>query len=156
MPVPEETISDSLLEKFENLSCNPSIYDRMIKRVTVIKKPNIRKNSVNTNTSTKDMKNKEDSFVASLGKYFNNLGDHENQSSHNQNKLSCNGEKEQYTLGISIVQGSDRNVYVKDIVKNGPSDTAGVKIGDQVRFFINKFYLENLRYSTYFMIDTRC
>lgn len=127
MPVPEETVSDSLLEKFENLSCNPSI-DRMIKRVTVIKKPNIRKN--NSNVTTKDMKNKEDSFVASLGKYFNNLGQ-ENQS-HNQNKFSSE-EKDHYTLGISIVQGSDRHVYVKDIVKNGPSDEAGVKIGDQVR-----------------------
>lgn len=135
MPVPEETVSDSLLEKFENLSCNPSLYDRMIKRVTVIKKPNIRKNNITTNTSTKDMKHKEDNFVASLGRYFNNLG--ENQSSHNQNKLSCSAEKDQYTLGISIVQGSDRNVYVKDIVENGPSDEAGVKIGDQVRLLLN-------------------
>lgn len=135
MPVPEETVSDSLLEKFENLSCNPSLYDRMIKRVTVIKKPNIRKNNITTNTSTKDMKHKEDNFVASLGRYFNNLG--ENQSSHNQNKLSCSAEKDQYTLGISIVQGSDRNVYVKDIVENGPSDEAGVKIGDQVRVLLN-------------------
>ncbi|XP_063704229.1 LOW QUALITY PROTEIN: uncharacterized protein LOC134833731 [Culicoides brevitarsis] len=128
LPVPEETVSDSLLEKFENLSCNPSLYDRMIKRVTVIKKPNIRKNVNNfSNSAAKDTK--EEGFVA------NYLG--ENQSSHNQNTLNNklshrNAEMDQYTLGISIVQGSDRNVYVKDIVENGPSDVAGVKIGDQI------------------------
>lgn len=37
-----------------------------------------------------------------------------------------------YTLGISIVQGSDNNVYVKDLVPNGPGARAGVRIGDQV------------------------
>lgn len=38
-----------------------------------------------------------------------------------------------YTLGISIVQGSDNNVYVKDLMKNGPGDKNGIQIGDQVR-----------------------
>lgn len=37
------------------------------------------------------------------------------------------------TLGISIVQGSDNNVYVKDLVKNGPGARHGIQIGDQVR-----------------------
>lgn len=36
------------------------------------------------------------------------------------------------TLGISIVQGSDNNVYVKDLVKNGPGERHGIQIGDQV------------------------
>lgn len=36
------------------------------------------------------------------------------------------------TLGISIVQGSDNNVYVKDLVKNGPGERHGILIGDQV------------------------
>lgn len=36
------------------------------------------------------------------------------------------------TLGVSIVQGSDNNVYVKDLVKNGPGARAGLQIGDQV------------------------
>lgn len=37
------------------------------------------------------------------------------------------------TLGISIVQGSDNKVYVKDLVKNGPGARSGIQIGDQVR-----------------------
>lgn len=36
------------------------------------------------------------------------------------------------TLGISVVQGSDNNVYVKDLMKNGPGERHGVLIGDQV------------------------
>lgn len=36
------------------------------------------------------------------------------------------------TLGISVVQGSDNNVYVKDLMKNGPGERNGVLIGDQV------------------------
>lgn len=47
----------------------------------------------------------------------------------NTNKRDQN---DQFTLGISIVQGSDNVVYVKDLVKNGPAEKAGVRIGDQV------------------------
>lgn len=36
------------------------------------------------------------------------------------------------TLGISIVQGSDNKVYVKDLVKNGPGERHGIKVGDLV------------------------
>lgn len=36
------------------------------------------------------------------------------------------------TLGISIVQGSDNNVYVKDLVRNGAGERHGIIIGDQV------------------------
>lgn len=36
------------------------------------------------------------------------------------------------TLGISVVQGSDNNVYVKDLMKNGAGERNGVLVGDQV------------------------
>lgn len=41
------------------------------------------------------------------------------------------------TLGISIVQGSDNKVYVKDLVKNGPGARHGIRIGDQVWQILN-------------------
>lgn len=47
-----------------------------------------------------------------------------------------------FTLGLSIVQGSDHNVYVKDLVFDGPSARAGIQIGDQV---INSTYSNNIR-----------
>jgi C-terminal processing protease CtpA/Prc len=38
-----------------------------------------------------------------------------------------------YSMGISIIQGqSDNYVYVKDIIKNGPGDKAGIRVGDQI------------------------
>lgn len=39
---------------------------------------------------------------------------------------------ESMTLGISIVQGTDNNVYVKDLVRHGPGELSGVQVGDQV------------------------
>lgn len=44
------------------------------------------------------------------------------------------------TLGISVVQGSDNNVYVKDLMKNGPGERNGVLIGDQVKKKIHMFF----------------
>jgi tyrosine-protein phosphatase non-receptor type 13 len=44
----------------------------------------------------------------------------------------CERVNDGYTLGISIVQGTDNNVYVKDMVPNGPGDKSGIMIGDQV------------------------
>lgn len=49
------------------------------------------------------------------------------------------GEANEFTLGISIVQGSDNNVYVKDLVKNGPAEKGGIRIGDQV--MCNKIHM---------------
>lgn len=41
------------------------------------------------------------------------------------------------SLGISIIQGTDNNVYVKDLVENGPGQRNGIHIGDQVSFFLS-------------------
>lgn len=111
-----ETISDSLFEKFNNLSKNNTIDDRVINRITIVKDSfakihcnngielgsNVRKHSLDSDGNS----SVEDNSIA--------------------NKL---------TLGISIVQGSDNNVYVKDLVKNGPGETNGIQIGDQVFLF---------------------
>lgn len=52
---------------------------------------------------------------------------------------SSSNNPQGYSLGISIVQGTDSNVYVKDLVKNGPGEKHGVQIGDQVSFSQRKF-----------------
>lgn len=94
-----ETVSETLLDKFDNLTVNSSTSDRIITRVT------IQKDYVG------DRKAKHAANEASNG------------SKPNENGL---------TLGISIVQGSDNKVYVKDLVKNGPGARHGIRIGDQV------------------------
>lgn len=104
-----ETISDSLLEKFNNLSKNNTIGDRVISRITVIKE-NFAK--INSNVELGSRKFSLDSE-----------GNSSVEDDCGVNKL---------TLGISIIQGSDNNVYVKDLVKNGPGEKSGVQIGDQV------------------------
>lgn len=79
-------------------------------------------------------------FVAAMGRYFNNLAAEQGS----QNKLTDKHSVKEnggYTLGISIVQGSDGNVYVKDIVAGGPGDKSGIRIGDQVRESLVPFFL---------------
>lgn len=44
-----------------------------------------------------------------------------------QEKIPDNNDfKPKMTLGISIIQGSDQNIYVKDIVKNSPAERHGM------------------------------
>lgn len=96
-----ETMSQSLLEKFEDISCTE---DRVLSQMTVIKDP-----------------------------VFSDKLTYKSQSL--RNLASCNVDNfiTGYTMGISIVQGqSDNYVYVKELVKNGPGDLAGVCVGDQV------------------------
>lgn len=107
-----ETISDSLFEKFNNLSNNNTMGDRVINRITIVK----------------------DSF-AKIN--FNNgveLGSRKySLDSDGGSSVEDNSVANKLTLGISIIQGSDNNVYVKDLVKNGPGERNGVRIGDQVQ-----------------------
>lgn len=85
-----ETISDTLLDKFSNMTTTQNYSnDRIITRITIVKDNNVQ--NCKTSNSMMGM-----------------------------------------TLGISVVQGSDNNVYVKDLMKNGPGERNGVLIGDQV------------------------
>lgn len=90
-----ETVSETLLDKFDNLTGNSCTSDRIITRVTIQK---------------------------------DYVGDR--KSKYGTDEASTRGG---LTLGISIVQGSDNKVYVKDLVKNGPGARHGIQIGDQVR-----------------------
>lgn len=97
-----ETVSDTLLDKFNNLSANNTMNDRIIRRV-IIEKDVIR--------------------TSAMGGLMNEKGGSD------------------YTLGISIIQGPDNHVYVKDLVVNGPGARNGIQIGDQVcnmHFFLDQ------------------
>lgn len=106
-----ETISDSLFDKFNNLSKNNTIGDRVINRITIVKDSFARINS----NSVVDVGSRKFSLDSD--------GNSSVEDTSVANKL---------TLGISIIQGSDNNVYVKDLVRNGPGERNGVQIGDQV------------------------
>lgn len=95
-----ETVSETLLDKFDNLTVNSCASDRIITRVTIQK------------VYVGDRNSKCGADEAS------------SRAKTNENNL---------TLGISIVQGSDNKVYVKDLVENGPGARHGIRIGDQVR-----------------------
>ncbi|XP_055377864.1 uncharacterized protein LOC129609770 [Condylostylus longicornis] len=201
-----DTISESLLERFNNIS-NSSTYgpERILRKVVVVKEiidsltpllkveennKNLCKNSKiyeqqqqqqQTNSISnqdapiikystfspgkmktllrsfsnidciRDQNNpKQDNFSLSAEKSkLKNMKSH----SHNENlyqEISPNDNFEEnlqnYTLGISIVQGSnDNNVYVKDLINNGPGDKAGVLVGDQI-IAVNGISLLNLPY----------
>lgn len=86
-----ETISDTLLDKFSNMTTTQNhLNDRIITRITIVKDNNV------------------------------------------HHHLKASNSTMGTTLGISVVQGSDNNVYVKDLMKNGPGERNGVLIGDQV------------------------
>lgn len=90
-----ETISDTLLDKFSNMTTTQNnLNDRIITRITIVKDNHAQYHNMPTMMSIK-----QDGGM---------------------------------TLGISVVQGSDNNVYVKDLMTNGPGERHGVLIGDQV------------------------
>lgn len=94
-----ETVSETLMDKFDNLTVNNCTNDRIITRVTIQK---------------------------------DNMGDRRSNYADDEAMTRSKPNENGLTLGISIVQGSDNKVYVKDLVKNGPGARHGIRIGDQV------------------------
>lgn len=171
----DETVSDSLLDKFNNISSNNPTSDRIITKITIVKEnvvePNLQSSQqlqLPTNgigsPASKNNSNwiRENLFMPfsmtssskpNVGKLLSRSQESiftktdkltvKCSSAINQ-KHSLEDEKSKqkcmesgYTLGISIVQGSDQHVYVKDLVKNGPGERNGIQIGDQVRYMYN-------------------
>lgn len=189
----DETVSDSLLDKFDNISGSSVANDRFIAKITIKKevmdtntfassnnsddskckriKSKFRKSDVQNNSSAncrrqilaKDQqvqfrkqqflsRSQESIFLrrsddcSSSGRSSPALSVQRSHTPQKQNNSidsgsaaneTCSG----LTLGISIVQGSDNNVYVKDLVKNGPGELGGIQIGDQVRIFFFILYI---------------
>lgn len=104
--MPNETMSSTLVEKFENLSCSVDSNDRILSQVKIIKCPVFSETTMNFKSQS--LKNL--AFSSNVDCYITG-----------------------YSMGISIIQGqSDNYVYVKEIIKNGPGDRAGIRVGDQV------------------------
>lgn len=103
--MPNETIlSSSLAEKFNNLSCADNS-DRILSQVKIIKCPVF---SEHLNYKSQSLKNL--AFSSNVDRYITG-----------------------YSMGISIIQGqTDNYVYVREIIKNGPGDKAGIRVGDQI------------------------
>lgn len=110
-PTENDSISETLLDKLNDLTAsNCENGDRIISRI-IINKDNIRNNDHRQN-ARKSSTSKTSAI----------------DLDYMQSTDPCEG----LTLGISIVQGSDNKVYVKDLVKNGPGARHGIQIGDQV------------------------
>lgn len=149
-----ETISDTLLDKFSDMtSTQNSINDRIITRITIIKdtppKPIInldlgmkhvkqqklqqQQQKIYSNYGTKYATLNSKKLTSREQEYLNQKQESTVKYSNDESNQNSNGDTDNgMTLGISIVQGSDNNVYVKDLVKNGPGMRYGVLIGDQV------------------------
>ncbi|XP_058829712.1 uncharacterized protein LOC131689005 [Topomyia yanbarensis] len=175
--LPNETISDTLMEKFNNLSCSAAINDRILTSVIVVKdfiNPNERHRGPHHHhhhnhhqqqqqqTKTQMLTRKR-SFLSrsqesvlfrkGAGSRLIAFGGGDDLSS-DGGIADCgssgeDGRGARYTLGISIVQGNDNTVYVKDLVPSGPGARAGVRIGDQIiavdgRSLLNLPYSESL------------
>ena len=103
--MPNETVlSTSLAEKFENLSCTGA-NDRILSQINIIKCPVFSEHLIHKSQSLKDL-----AFSSNVDSYITG-----------------------YSMGISIIQGqTDNYVYVREIIKNGPGDKAGIRVGDQI------------------------
>lgn len=128
--LPNESISDTLLDKFSNLTATQnSINDRIIRRITITK-----------DAPSQIPVNNLDAKSAATLTVSKRTGQHRKDYATTASDASADRRPDDtdngMTLGISIVQGSDNNVYVKDLVKNGPGDRHGILIGDQVSWTI--------------------
>ena len=127
------------MDKFNNISSTSnSINDRIINRIT-IKKDNMGKMNFPGTFVAADVtstKAKQQFISRSQESIFlTNNNNIQNQNNHNNNNNDGGvSNSHGLSLGISIVQGADNNVYVKDLVKNGPGQMNGIHIGDQVSF----------------------
>ncbi|XP_055524142.1 uncharacterized protein LOC129717898 isoform X2 [Wyeomyia smithii] len=155
--LPNETISDTLLEKFNNLSCSRAINDRILTSVVVLKdfiNPNERPASKTQMLIRKRsfLSRSQESVLFRSGRLTAAFGGDDLSSDGGIADCGSSGEDSKgarYTLGISIVQGNENTVYVKDLVPNGPGARAGVRIGDQIiavdgRSLLNLPYNESL------------
>lgn len=101
--------------------------DRIITRITIVKDQN---NSIQ-HKARKHRMSAPLNFRAMTSHEHNDMAE---PVYHNHNMQSIAEYKQDsgMSLGISVVQGSDNNVYVKDLMKSGPGERHGVLIGDQV------------------------
>ncbi|XP_035788715.1 uncharacterized protein LOC118464874 isoform X2 [Anopheles albimanus] len=144
LPMVDETVSDTLLEKFNNISnCSSDTgNDRILATVLVIKDAVVDDSEQSSTTALRRpfVSHRLESWTTSQ---------QQNTVSTSMSSARIKPRTTRYTLGISIVQGNDNNVYVKDLVPNGPGARSGIRLGDQIiavdgKSLLNRPYAESL------------
>uniref|UniRef100_A0A182W498 FERM domain-containing protein n=1 Tax=Anopheles minimus TaxID=112268 RepID=A0A182W498_9DIPT len=161
LPMTDETISDTLLEKFNNISqCGGASNDRILATVLIVKDTILGPES--ETTTQRQFLSRSQESIAFPGKW-SLMASSTNSTAHydefderfpyatmgggvRKRNRENTGTATRYTLGISIVQGNDNNVYVKDLAPNGPGARNGVRVGDQI-IAVNGKSLLNLPYA---------
>ncbi|XP_053668060.1 uncharacterized protein LOC128718460 [Anopheles marshallii] len=161
LPMTDETISDTLLEKFNNISqCGGASNDRILATVLIVKDAvnGAEQESLMMATAQRQFLSRSQESIAFPGKWSLTASSTTNDEFDERFPYATMGggvrkrNREQtnaatrYTLGISIVQGNDNNVYVKDLAPNGPGARNGVRVGDQI-IAVNGKSLLNLPYA---------
>uniref|UniRef100_A0A182LS39 FERM domain-containing protein n=1 Tax=Anopheles culicifacies TaxID=139723 RepID=A0A182LS39_9DIPT len=161
LPMTDETISDTLLEKFNNISqCGGASNDRILATVLIVKDAVIGTES--EAPAHRPFLSRSQESIAFPGKWSLTTSSTSSTAHYDEfderfpyatmgggvrkrNREHTNTAT-RYTLGISIVQGNDNNVYVKDLAPNGPGARNGVRVGDQI-IAVNGKSLLNLPYA---------
>lgn len=130
-------MSESLFEKFNDLSVasgQAAGTDRIIRRITITKERVLsnRQRSRQLKVRRLDRTNGERAIFATRSQESVFLGGHERLVAVEEPAEEFSEDEPAWTLGISIVQGTDNNVYVKELVQGGPGSVAGICVGDQV------------------------
>ncbi|XP_049289763.1 uncharacterized protein LOC125767322 isoform X2 [Anopheles funestus] len=161
LPMTDETISDTLLEKFNNISqCGGASNDRILATVLIVKDAVIGMEH-EMGPSQRQFLSRSQESIALPGKWsltassiantthgdeFDERFPYATMGVRKRNREQHGNTATRYTLGISIVQGNDNNVYVKDLAPNGPGARNGVRVGDQI-IAVNGKSLLNLPYT---------
>uniref|UniRef100_A0A182JG05 FERM and PDZ domain-containing protein 2 n=1 Tax=Anopheles atroparvus TaxID=41427 RepID=A0A182JG05_ANOAO len=171
LPMEDETISDTLLEKFNNISSCSSgpTNDRILTTVVIVKDAIAVKEGEADGEGAYPPAGRRQQFLsrsqesiaipggrssvldsASTVPYADEYDDRFPDATLGQRKRKDQPTATRYTLGISIVQGNDNHVYVKDLTPNGPGARNGVRVGDQIiavngKSLLNLPYAESLR-----------
>ncbi|XP_035919453.1 uncharacterized protein LOC118517435 isoform X2 [Anopheles stephensi] len=168
LPMADETISDTLLEKFNNISqCSGATNDRILATVIIVKDAVIGTDQdALLIPSQRPFLSRSQESIAFPGKWSLTASSHNGATHYDEfderfpyatmgggvkkRNREHNNATARYTLGISIVQGNDNNVYVKDLAPNGPGARNGVRVGDQIiavngKSLLNLPYTESLR-----------
>lgn len=127
----EETISDSLLEKFNNLSTATG--DRIIRTLYIRKDVVVDARKEAGVARTEQPKSAFERFkILSSNRFSKRFMRKKNKALEVRDINATGGEEKKFSLGISIVQGPDGNIYVKELTPNGAAMCHGIRVGDQV------------------------
>lgn len=106
-----ESVSATLLDKFINMaSTSNNFNDRIITRIAIVKDSSFDQN----------MRNERKQPAISIAREKKLYSDRCQEQI-----LGAEEIKPRMSLGISIVQGLDKNIYVKDLVKDSPAERHG-------------------------------